>query len=434
MVQADPQAMALNEVIQKHPVVYDLLSNRGKAIYFPKKGILGQTAEAKDTDLNATIGIALEDDYSPMRLKAIAKKIKLDPGEVFPYASSFGKKELREYWKQRITQQNPSLLGEISLPIVTSALTHGLSIAGFLFVNPQDTIILPDLFWGNYRLIYSNVYGAELKTYALFSGKQYDAQNLRAALAGEPGKKIVLLNFPHNPTGYTPTAQEMQQTVDVLKESADMGNKIIVIIDDAYFGLFFQEECAKESFFAHLASLHQNIVAVKIDGPTKEDFSWGLRVGFITFATKDGTPELYGALEDKAAGAVRSTISNTSNLSQSLLLEAYSARKYQKEKQKKYRILHERFEEAIEVVHNPNYHAYFEPLPCNSGYFLCIRLKEGLNPDEVRKVLIQKYSTGVIAQDNVLRVAFAAVPRKSLQDVFDNIYRACADLMPKEQS
>ena len=149
------QAEELNEIIKKNnPNVYELLSDKGKAIFFPKKGILGQTAEAKGKRINATIGIALEDDGSPMRLKSIAKKIKLDTKDVFPYASSFGKLELREKWKEMLYKKNPSLEGKgVSVPIVTNALTHGLSMVGYMFINPGDKVILPDLYWGNYNLI-----------------------------------------------------------------------------------------------------------------------------------------------------------------------------------------------------------------------------------------------------------------------------------------
>jgi len=44
----NPQAAELNEIIVKsNPEILELLSERGKNIFFPKKGILGQTADAK---------------------------------------------------------------------------------------------------------------------------------------------------------------------------------------------------------------------------------------------------------------------------------------------------------------------------------------------------------------------------------------------------
>ena len=72
----NPQAEELNQVIKaKNPAVFEMLSEKGKKIFFPKKGILGQTADAKSTKINATIGAAIEDDKTPMRLEAIASKI-----------------------------------------------------------------------------------------------------------------------------------------------------------------------------------------------------------------------------------------------------------------------------------------------------------------------------------------------------------------------
>ena len=73
MAELNLQAEALNKTIKNcSPTVYDLLSQKGRAIFFPAKGILAQTAEAKGKEINATIGMALEDDNSPLRLSTIA--------------------------------------------------------------------------------------------------------------------------------------------------------------------------------------------------------------------------------------------------------------------------------------------------------------------------------------------------------------------------
>jgi len=54
-------------------VAYRVLSERGKRIYFPHKGILGQSAEAKTAEINATIGTAFEDDGAPLMLPVVKK-------------------------------------------------------------------------------------------------------------------------------------------------------------------------------------------------------------------------------------------------------------------------------------------------------------------------------------------------------------------------
>ena len=48
------------------------------------------------------------------------------------------------------------------------------------------------------------------------------------------------------------------------------------------FGLVYENGIFKESLFSKLADLHENVLAVKVDGATKEDYAWGFRVGFIT--------------------------------------------------------------------------------------------------------------------------------------------------------
>ena len=155
MIPINKQAEELNQIIRKDcPAIYDLLSDKGKAIFFPKSGIIKQAGEAKGKNINATIGMAIEDDGSPMRLPSIADIVQLDPKNVFPYASSYGKPEMRKTWQEMIRKKNPSLKEKISLPVVTNALTHGLSIAGYMFVNPGEKIIVTDKYWGNYRLIF----------------------------------------------------------------------------------------------------------------------------------------------------------------------------------------------------------------------------------------------------------------------------------------
>jgi len=204
-----------------------------------------------------------------------------------------------------IYKKNPSLDSiEISRPIVGSALTHALSICGYMFVNDGDKIITPELYWGNYRLMFVNAYNAQMDTYETFTNNDFNIDGLKEKLSGPTGKKIVILNFPNNPTGYTPTDEETEQIKNILLDSAEAGNEIVVLIDDAYFGLVYEFGIITESIFTKLANLHENILAVKVDGATKEDYVWGFRVGFITYGIKGGNARLYKCLEDKTAGAI----------------------------------------------------------------------------------------------------------------------------------
>lgn len=428
----NPQAAELNTTIQaNNNTVFELLSERGKKIFFPKNGILGQSAQAKGTKINATIGAAIEDDGTPMRLESVASKINLDPAKVFPYAPSFGRPDIRARWKEMIYEKNPSLNGkELSLPVVTNALTHGISMAGYLFLNDGDEVIVPNLFWGNYNLTLTSAYGAKLTKFNLFKDGKLDLESFKTTLnTGTVGKKVVIMNFPNNPSGYTPTNEEQSALVNIVKEAAEAGNKILAITDDAYFGLVYEEGIATESIFAPLSEVHENVLALKVDGATKEDYVWGFRVGFMTYGIKGGNADFYSALESKTAGAVRGNISNAANLSQSLLLEAFTSPEYQEQKQAKYDIMQNRYNAVKEVLKDEKYKTYFEPIPYNSGYFMCIQLVDGLDAEEVRKVLIEKYSIGTISLGNILRLAYSAVAAKEIKALFEGIYAACQDCM-----
>jgi aspartate/methionine/tyrosine aminotransferase len=313
--------------------------------------------------------------------------------------------------------------------LVTAALTHGLSMAGYLFTDERDTVILPDLYWENYDLIFTNAYGASLETFATYTADgAFNVQALVGKLQGPVGKKVVLLNFPNNPSGYTPTVAEAKAIVAALTAEAARGSDVVVLIDDAYFGLVFEEGVAAESIFVDLCNAHPNLLAVKIDGATKEDYVWGFRVGFLTYGIQGGTPALYEALEAKTGGAIRGNISNSPNPAQSALVRAWRSGDYESEKAAKYHLLRTRYQTVREVLAaHPEYREQFVPLPFNSGYFMCVRPLKA-NAEALRKKLLADYSTGTINFNGVLRLAFSATPTAKLPTLFENIYRAAKEL------
>jgi aspartate/methionine/tyrosine aminotransferase len=432
MAVLNPQAEDLNRIIKsQNPTVFELLSKKGKAIYFPSKGILAQGAAAKDKEINATIGTAYEDDGKPMILPSLASRIQLESKDAFPYAPSEGLKPLRDKWQELMRAKNPSLgKQEISCPLVTCGVTHGLSMVGYMFTEESDDIIIPDLYWENYDLVYTNAFGTGLKFFNFFKNKIFDIDSFRDAVTASPvGKKIVLLNFPNNPSGYTPTKEAAKEIVDILKKAAEAGNKMLVILDDSYFGLVFEDNIFTDSLFAQLSQLHENLLAVKVDGMTKEEYAWGFRVGFITFGIKNGSKELYKALEAKTAGAIRGNISNASHPSQSLFLNALKSETHDKEKEVNKAKMKERYLKVKDVLKtHPEYQKYFEELPFNSGYFMCVRIKN-LDADKVWQLLLNKYSTGVICYGDkgLFRIAFASTPVNKIEKLFNNIYSACKE-------
>ncbi len=163
-----------------------------------------------------------------------------------------GKPELRSVWREKMLKENPSLAGKsYGLPVVTNALTHGLSIVADLFTDEGDAVIYPDKNWENYELTFGIRRHGRLVNFPLFTEDQhFNSEGLREALLAqkEYGKAIVVLNFPNNPTGYTPGIEEGKAIVASIQEAAEAGINVVVVTDDAYFGLFF-EDSLHESLF-----------------------------------------------------------------------------------------------------------------------------------------------------------------------------------------
>ncbi len=430
----NPQAAELNAVLETGgAAALKLLSRKGRNIFFPRKGLVAQGQDAKGKSINASIGEAREDDGTPLRMTMLDQMIELPPDQIFPYSPSFGKPELRKRWAEMLREKNPSLGNTpFSLPVTVNALTHGLSVAGYLFVDDGDEIILPEHYWGNYNLVFGEARNARFLKYPTFSGEGPDAgfntTGFEEALSGPGEKKIVLFNFPNNPTGYTPTVSEADALTEAVKKAADAGKTILVILDDAYFGLVFREGIVEESLFSRLAGLHENVLVCKIDGATKEDYAWGFRVGFVTFAGRGMSEEALAALTDKTAGAVRGSISNDSHLAQSLLLALYRHPEYQAEKKRAFNLLKSRFEAVeAELEAHPEYAGRFTPLPHNSGYFMCVKIAGG-NAEAVRQKLLKDYDTGVIALGELIRVAYSSLPLPQIPQLFANLYAACKEV------
>ena len=323
---------------------------------------------------------------------------------------------------------------DISLPVVTCGITNGVSIFADVWIDPGDVVIIPDMMWGNYSMILSVRKNARIRHYPVFTEDgRYNVKALEEAVLdeAEKNKKItVLLNFPHNPSGYSATKDVGNEIIRILKTTAEAGTNVIAVMDDSYFGLFYEEDVLKESIFAGLCNQDPRLLAIKLDGCTKENFVWGLRVGFITYGVSAKTDAgiLYDALEKKTAGCIRGNISNASHLGQSIVLKSMQEEQYPLEKANKFDILKARAKKVKAVLSDPKYHTAWDVYPFNSGYFMCIRLKN-ISAEKLRVHLLEKYGVGLISIGEYnLRIAFSCLDENDIPTLFDIILQGVQEL------
>ncbi|MDR2587902.1 MAG: aminotransferase class I/II-fold pyridoxal phosphate-dependent enzyme [Spirochaetales bacterium] len=424
-------AIELNDILSG-TAAGRLLSETGRRLFFPR-GIIAQSAEAgrRAGRFNATVGMSYENGR-PMTLPSL---MGLFPGftahEAVNYAPVGGDPQLRELWKAEMLVKNPGLSGlEFSLPLVTPGLTAGLSLTAELFVNPGDTFIIPDAYWDNYELIFREAKDANFVTFPFFDEEGHiNCAGLKEAVMknSRGGKAVIMLNFPNNPLGYSPSSFESTSLARCIAECADAGTDILVIIDDAYFGLFFDENVARQSFFASLANLHERVLAVKIDGATKEDFVWGFRIAFLTYASKGLSKEHYAALVTKTTAAIRVSFSSSSRIAQSALVKLMTNPSYPVEKEEKLAILKRRYLKVKEILSSRTAGAALRELPFNSGYFMSF-LCEGISAEDLRKRLLDKGIGTIALQDRILRIAYQSIDEEGLADMYAALFASADEL------
>ncbi|MCL2139094.1 MAG: aminotransferase class I/II-fold pyridoxal phosphate-dependent enzyme [Treponema sp.] len=427
----NPLAEELNKTLEG-TIIDRLFSGLGQRFYFPK-GIIMQSAEAKKmaSFANGTIGMAYSKG-KPLILSAIADNMaSLTPEESVAYAPTAGVEKARAVWKDMMIKKNPLLdPGKISLPVVVPGLTSGLSCIADMFLDKGSGLIVSDPCWDNYSLIFETRREAELISVPYVNAELgMDTDAIRQAIRqmAKSGTVRILFNFPNNPSGYSPTVQEEKALIGIILETAKEGADVLVICDDAYFGLFYEDNISRESLFMHFADIHERVLAVKIDGPIKEDYVWGLRMGFLTFGSKNLEAVHYEALTKKLMGAIRSSVSCANTSAQYLMLKAMEDPRTPGEKADYRKMLERRYNlvKAF-IAANPN-HPVLKPLPFNSGYFMSFHCT--VNAEALRQELLSKHGIGLVAlSENCLRVAFSSIDEDKITAVYRQIYDSAAEL------
>jgi aspartate/methionine/tyrosine aminotransferase len=410
-----------------------LLSRLGRRLYFPR-GIIAQSGEAKQAayTANATIGMAYKGG-KPLVMSAIADNLPhLKANETVTYAPTAGVEPVRLAWKDLMLKKNPSLdPAHFSLPVVVPGITAGISYTADLFHDEGQVILSGGPCWDNYSLIFQERRGGTLMEIPLFKGGPgLDIAAMDTAIreAAKTGAVRIILNFPNNPSGYAPSQAEADALIAIIRETAEGGADVLVLCDDAYFGLFYEDDTVKESLFGRLASLHERVLAVKIDGPTKEDYAWGFRMAFVCFGSLGLDTNKIDAITTKYMGAIRSSVSCANTPAQYLMLKTMEDPRTGKEKEEYYQMLRSRYLAVKRFIKEEGEHPILKPLPFNSGYFMSFRC-EGLGAEILRRDLLAHHGIGVIAlEEQYLRVTFAALEEDAIPHVYNTIYRTAESL------
>ena len=184
------------------------------------------------------------DEVTPDFIRDAASE-SLARGETF-YSHNLGLPELRQTVATYLSRLHPNPQAKIVIDniAITSAGVNALSLAAQCIVNPGDRVVCVTPLWPNLveipKILSANVECVTLDFTA--TGWHLDLDKLLAALT--PNTKMLMVNSPNNPTGWTLTRDEQ---IAILARCRQHG--IWLLADDAYERLVFDDSGCAPSFF-----------------------------------------------------------------------------------------------------------------------------------------------------------------------------------------
>jgi aminotransferase len=155
--------------------------------------------------------------------------------------------------------------------LITSGVSQGLDLTIRTLVNPKDRVLVVYPCYVAYPAVV-HLEGAEIIPYYTRQSEKFKVDPLKLERIVKKYKpKVLLLNYPCNPTGVSYTKQELQQIFKVAKKE-----NLVVVSDEIYDLITYDY---KHTPFASLKGAKKQ--TVYLGGFSKNYAMTGFRIGFV---------------------------------------------------------------------------------------------------------------------------------------------------------
>jgi len=215
-----------------------------------------------------SLGVGEPDFTTPWKIREAAI-YSIERGRTF-YTANRGllslRQEITKYYKRRFgVSYDPE-----KECIVTVGGSEGIDIAVRALLNPGEEIIILDPGYVAYEPSAILAGGVPVRIHLEEKDEfKLTPEKLRAAITDKT--KVLLINYPSNPTGGFMTREDYEKLVPVIKESG-----IMVISDEIYAELSYEEEFCSIAAFKEIKD--QVIV---VSGFSKAYAMTGWRLGYL---------------------------------------------------------------------------------------------------------------------------------------------------------
>ncbi|MBR0461178.1 MAG: aminotransferase class I/II-fold pyridoxal phosphate-dependent enzyme [Erysipelotrichaceae bacterium] len=342
--------------------------------------------------INATIGSFYTEDNKLMTFDSVYKSFRSLGDDVYArYAKgSFGNPDFNEAITRFVLEGKVKHHRVIPVPGGTGAISTGVGVC----LERGDTIIIPEVAWGNYRIIASE-FSLKVLTY-----DAYDLEDMFAKI-DEAERVFLVINSPcQNPCGLSYTYEQWKMIIDYLNSC---GKEAMLMIDVAYIDFAYNDDYKK--YFELFNELNDNVLVMIAYSCSKAFSYYGMRLGALFAIQND--EEFLDLFINQCARRARTTFSSVSNSAMTNVADVLNAHldEYLAEKEDCKRLLKERSYLFIKECDENGLEYY----PYHDGFFVTLRFSDNRERDRVHQNFLDDH-VYCIKVNKGIRVGICAIP------------------------
>ena len=367
--------------------------NENTARYVDNIFSVVNAAKADPEAINATAGCLYDEEGKLLTFSSVYETEKtITPREKASYAASpAGNPDYNEavmdfVLEGRVTNHHTA--------IASAGGTGAIYTAVRTCLNDGDTILYPQIAWGNYKVI-ADEYNLKPLTYDI-----YDLNDLLNKIDSVEGKVFLIVNSPcENPLGCCLSYEEWQKVLDKLNH---LGREAVLLCDIAYIDYANNDP---KKFFELFNDLSDDVLVLIAASCSKAFSYYGQRLGALIAIHND--PEFLDHYVNLCSRLARATWSNLNNAGMRNIAKVL--REHKEEYLKELNEAKEMLKKRTDLFLAQAQECGLELYRFNDGFFVTVKMNDNESRDAFHKRLIDHHIY-TIKVNKGIRLGLCSVP------------------------
>lgn len=366
--------------------------------------------ETEYVDTIFTVVNAAKADKDPDKIDGTAGCLRDEDGKLFVYKTVFDNEKNIENIKKAAYASSPTgnkeyidaitnyvLDGRVTNhygSVATVGGTGALHMAIRTCLDEGDTILYPEIAWGNYKVI------AQENNLKPVTYDVYNLDDLFSKIDACEDKVFLLINSPcENPLGHSYTNEQWHKIFDKIN---NCDKEVVLLIDNAYMDYAYNDP---KAFFKEFNNIPDSVLVLVAVSCSKSFSYYGVRLGALIAINND--EEFIKKYVNLASRLARTTWSNVSNGAMINVTEMLTKnyKEYVEERDASVEMLRKRTSLFIDEANACGLETY----PYTEGFFVTLKVEDLKKRDEIHARLMDNHIY-TIKVNKGIRVGICSIP------------------------